>query len=185
LTVTLALLLASLGIHLAVAQDYKDQVRDYPPDVSETFRAALPEDFYPGGEPALGPLPGTISIFDVVVSNTNKNLKKTNTTANGEPSIAVNPANTNEIAHDPQPSGPLRELPLRPESRLRKVRPPERHLSPQRRLWVILAFSGQLGSDRSSLVLQQWREPLDPGKRPQQPRHLQSVASVPDQREQL
>ena len=97
LTATLALLLASLGLPLAVAQDYKEQVRDYPPDLSETFRPALPEDFYPGGEPALGPLPGAISIFDVVVSNTNKNLKNTNTTANSEPSIAINPANTNEI----------------------------------------------------------------------------------------
>jgi hypothetical protein len=97
LTATLALLLASLGLPMAVAQDYKDEVRSYPPDLTETFRPALPQDFYPGGEPALGPLAGAISIFDVVVSNTNANLKNTNTTANSEPSIAIDPANTNKI----------------------------------------------------------------------------------------
>jgi hypothetical protein len=39
----------------------------------------------------------TISIIDVVVSNTNTNLKNTNTTSNSEPSIAIDPANTNNI----------------------------------------------------------------------------------------
>jgi hypothetical protein len=97
LTATLALLLAGLGLPFAVAQSDKDEARDYPPDLSETFRPALPEDLHPGGEPALRPLPGAISIFDVVVSNTNKNLKNTNTTANSEPSIAIDPANTNKI----------------------------------------------------------------------------------------
>src|SRR4029077_7377547 len=65
--------------------------------LTETARPALPEDLFPGGEPALRPLPSGISIVDVVVSNTNKNLKNTNTTANSEPSIAINPSNTNEI----------------------------------------------------------------------------------------
>ncbi len=97
LTVTLALLLAILGLPLAMAQDDKDQDRDYPPDLTETFRPAVPQDLYPGGKPALGPQ-GAISIVDVVVSNTNANLKYTNTTPNGEPSIAINPANTNEIS---------------------------------------------------------------------------------------
>jgi hypothetical protein len=97
LMATLALLLGSLGVSLAAAQDYKDQARDYPPDLTETARPALPEDLFPGGEPALVPLPGSISIFDVVVSNTNSNLKNTNTTANSEPSIAIDPANTNNI----------------------------------------------------------------------------------------
>jgi hypothetical protein len=94
LKATLALLLASLALSLAVAQEPDS---DYPPDLTETARPALPEDLYPGGEPALRPLTLPISIFDVVVSNTNSNLKNTNKTANGEPSIAINPANTNEI----------------------------------------------------------------------------------------
>lgn len=99
LSAILALLLGGLGILLgAGAQEAKDQVSDYPPDLTETARPTLPQDLYPGGEPALGRLPGSISIYDVVVSNTNSTLKNTNTTANGEPSIAINPANTNEIS---------------------------------------------------------------------------------------
>ena len=100
-TLTLAVLLALLtcvGVPLAGGQSYKDQARDYPPDLTETARPALPEDLRPGGEPALKPPPLSISIFDVVVSNTNSNLKNTNTTSNSEPSIAVDPANTNNIS---------------------------------------------------------------------------------------
>jgi hypothetical protein len=96
LPATLALLLACLGRPLVVAQD-KNLDRDYPPDLTETFRPALPDDYHPGGEPALAP-PLSISIFDVVISNTNSNLKNTNTTANSEPSIAIDPANTNNIS---------------------------------------------------------------------------------------
>jgi hypothetical protein len=97
LIATLASILACLSLPVALAQG-KDQDRDYPPDLTETYRPALPEDYYPGGEPALGPLPAAISIFDVVVSNTNTNLKNTNKTANSEPSIAIDPANTNNIS---------------------------------------------------------------------------------------
>src|SRR5579863_3444552 len=96
LTATLALLLATLGLPLAAAQDDKDRDRDYPPDLTQTFRPALADDYLPGGKAALAP-PSGISIVDVVVSNTNTNLKNTNTTANSEPSIAVDPANTNNI----------------------------------------------------------------------------------------
>jgi len=92
-----ATLLLLASVPLAAAQDYKEEARDYPPDVTETARPALPEDLHPGGEAALGPLNGPISVVDVVISNTNKNLKNTNTTANSEPSIAVDPANTNNI----------------------------------------------------------------------------------------
>lgn len=90
-------LLASVGLPLAAAQDYKNEARDYPPDVTETARPALPQDLYPGGHAARIPLPPAISVVDVVVSNTNSNLKNTNTTSNSEPSIAIDPANTNNI----------------------------------------------------------------------------------------
>ena len=97
LPATLALLWACLSLPLAMAQD-RDQDRDYPPDLTETARPAVPEDYRPGGEPALGALPATISIYDVVISNTNPNLQNTNTTSNSEPSIAIDPANTNDIS---------------------------------------------------------------------------------------
>ncbi len=104
LKATLTLLLASLSFPLAIGQSSKDQFSSYPPDLSETYRPALLQDLYPGGEPAvIIPLSEEPSvtfpfISDVVISNTNTNLKNTNTTPNGEPSIAINPGNTNEIA---------------------------------------------------------------------------------------
>jgi hypothetical protein len=95
--IAMALLLVSLDVPSAVAQEYaNNDTRDYPPDLTENFRPALAQDYFPGGEPALAPPPG-ISIYDVVVSNTNPNLKNTNKTKNSEPSIGVNPANTDEI----------------------------------------------------------------------------------------
>ena len=99
LATTLALLLAGLLLPVATAQEtnYNDENRDYPPDLTETARRALPEDFFPGGEPALTSPMISISITDVVVSNTNSNLKNTNTTSNSEPSIAIDPANTDNI----------------------------------------------------------------------------------------
>jgi hypothetical protein len=103
-TIVVSLLLACLTLPLAAAQDteesddanLKEEVRDYPPDLTEHIRPALPQDYNPGGKPALTVVPG-ISIVDVVVSNTNTNLKNTNTTPNSEPSIAINPNNTNQI----------------------------------------------------------------------------------------
>jgi len=95
-TAMLASLLSILILPLAAAQDYKDQIRDYPPDLRENSRPAIPEDYYPGGVPALLPQP-SISIWDVVVSNTDPNLKNNNHTANSEPSIAINPSHPNEV----------------------------------------------------------------------------------------
>src|SRR5579862_5632933 len=46
LTVALALLVACLGLPLAAAQNFQDEVRDYPPDLTETARPALPEDLF-------------------------------------------------------------------------------------------------------------------------------------------
>jgi hypothetical protein len=96
----LASLLALFAIPAAMAQDndLKSQVRDYPPDFHQYNRNIVPEDFAPGGEPALaGGAASKIFIRDVVISNTNHNLKKTNRASNSEPSIAINPKNPNEI----------------------------------------------------------------------------------------
>jgi hypothetical protein len=77
--------------------------KDSPPDTTAYTRAALAEDYAPGGHPALPTLelPGAIFptaiVRDLVVSNTNPNLTNTDTGNDGEPSIAINPANTNEI----------------------------------------------------------------------------------------
>ena len=66
-------------------------------------RPAIPEDYAPGGRPALPQLELPATIFptafvrDVVVSNTNPNLVNTDTANDGEPSIAVDPNNTSRI----------------------------------------------------------------------------------------
>jgi hypothetical protein len=97
-----AILLGIFGLPFAMAQ--KDEIRDFPPDFHQYIREALPEDLAPGGELALPPeilgtggLANGILIKDVVISNTDKNLKNTNRASNSEPSIAVNPTNPQEI----------------------------------------------------------------------------------------
>ena len=80
---TVAILLVIFGLPFAMAQ--KAEIRDFPPDFHQYNREALPEDIAPGGELALpleilgmGGLANGILIKDVVVSNTDKNLKNTN-----------------------------------------------------------------------------------------------------------
>jgi len=70
--------------------------RSAPPDTTAYIRPALPEDFAPHGIQAIFPIPGGF-IVDVVVNNTDPNLTNTDTDNDGELSIAVNPANTNQI----------------------------------------------------------------------------------------
>src|SRR5579864_76853 len=93
-----AFLLAILSLPLGLAQnsDLKTQIRDFPPDLRQYTRSALPEDLAPGGKPAIEPA-SSIFIRDVVVSNTDKGLKNSNNSPNGEPSIAINPKNPKEI----------------------------------------------------------------------------------------
>jgi hypothetical protein len=77
--------------------------KDSPPDTTPYARPAISEDYAPGGRPALPQLELPTAIFptafvrDVVVSNTNPNLTNTDMANDGEPSIAINPSNTNEI----------------------------------------------------------------------------------------
>lgn len=77
--------------------------KDAPPDTTPYARPAIAEDYAPGGHLALPLLNLPTAIFptafvrDVVVSNTNPNLATTDTANDGEPSIAVDPNNTNQI----------------------------------------------------------------------------------------
>ena len=126
--------------------DQAESVRSYPPDTTPYYRGAVPEDFQPGGKPAVPPgllrapgqqkktgtsapqggrseietLTGTsalagvsgaggepaILIVDPVVSNTNPNVNSADMANDGETSIAINPANPNEIVISAF-SGPL------------------------------------------------------------------------------
>jgi len=81
---------SSVGAQSATLQ----MVKDSPPDTTPYARALVPEDFAPGGVNTLTP---DLFVRDVVVSNTNANLTNTDTSNDGEPSIAINPSNTNEI----------------------------------------------------------------------------------------
>ena len=73
-----------------------DNSRSAPPDRSHAVRPRVRGDLKPLGADALADLPGAF-LRDPVVSNTNANLTNTDTAGDGEPSIAVNPANRNEI----------------------------------------------------------------------------------------
>jgi hypothetical protein len=81
-----------------VGQSKVDQpvgpVSDQPPDTTPYARALTREDTALG--PAISP-PNTF-VADVVVNNTNPNLKNTDTFNDGEPSIAINPTNTSQIS---------------------------------------------------------------------------------------
>lgn len=63
-----------------------------PPDLTNYSRPVIAQDRIP--RPNLIP---TITVVDTVVSNTNANLQNTDTFNDGEPSIAINPLNPNEI----------------------------------------------------------------------------------------
>src|SRR5215831_16068753 len=72
--------------------------RSAPKDVTPYSRSAIPADS--AGPPAVIGAPGTLSLVKVinaVVNNTDPTLKNTDTFNDGETSIAINPANPNEI----------------------------------------------------------------------------------------
>jgi hypothetical protein len=80
-------------------QAQSDQpVKDSPPDTYPYARKAVPDDY---GTPERLALPQVVIlqavVRDVVVSNTNPSLTNTDTFNDGEPTIAINPQNTNEI----------------------------------------------------------------------------------------
>ncbi len=77
-------------------QQKEESTRDAPPDTTPYRRPAVREDFAPKGTRPIPLLPG-VFIVDTVVNNSDPNLTNTDTFNDGETSITVNPANTNEI----------------------------------------------------------------------------------------
>lgn len=69
-----------------------ESTKSAPPDLKQYTRSVIAQDRIP--RPNLIP---TITVVDTVVSNTNANLQNTDTFNDGEPSIAINPLNPNEI----------------------------------------------------------------------------------------
>lgn len=98
------LLIAPFAFAQGQAPAYLNQIRDFPPDFNDYYRPEIPEDLAPMGQATLptrqldfgGPAV-PVFIADVVVNNTDPNLKNTNTSGDSEPSIAVNPRNPAEI----------------------------------------------------------------------------------------
>ena len=73
--------------------------RDAPPDTTNYSRPAIAEDRAPKGQKAIpGVLTPTLFVRDAVVNNTNPNLQNTDVAGDSEPSIAINPLNTNQIS---------------------------------------------------------------------------------------
>ncbi len=75
-----------------------DEELSGPPDLTHYVRAAIPQDYAPGGKPALplAPVSGlarfpSVFVVDAVVNNTDSDLKNTDTYGDSEPSIALNP----------------------------------------------------------------------------------------------
>ncbi len=89
------------GLPFALAQN--NEIRDFPPDFHQYIREAIPEDLAPGGQAALQSVPlgagpaQSLFIADVIINNTDPNLKNTNRASNSEPSIAINPLNPQEV----------------------------------------------------------------------------------------
>jgi len=97
----LLLALATAFIVPAVAQS-DESVNSTPPDLTNYFRPAVPEDSAPGGKPAirprvLAPVFPDVLVVDTVVNNTDPTLTNTDTFGDSEPSIAVSPDNPNNI----------------------------------------------------------------------------------------
>ena len=65
--------------------------RSSPPDLNNYSRAVLAEDRI------AAPTVLAIPVIDLVINNTDPNLKNTDLFNDGEPSIAINPSNPNEI----------------------------------------------------------------------------------------
>ena len=102
--ILVAMLLVIIPPHTSRSQQKEPPMeKDGPPDTTPYARPAIPEDYAPGGRPALPQLELPTAIFptafvrDVVVSNTNPNLVNTDTANDGEPSIAIDPNNPNQI----------------------------------------------------------------------------------------
>src|SRR2546423_8083149 len=93
---------APLLMSLAAAQAQKDSdMRSWwPTNHAAPYRAAVTGDFAPkGGQTPTtgGQVSPNLFLADVVVNNTDTTLNASDTFGDEEPSIAINPANPNEI----------------------------------------------------------------------------------------
>jgi hypothetical protein len=101
---------ASLGVAACLAApSWAQSVKSSPKDTRSYARPAIPADTAAPpahftakqtAKPLIGaavPTVNIIKVIDAVVNNTDSNLKNTETFDDGEPSIAINPLNPNEI----------------------------------------------------------------------------------------
>lgn len=101
-TFTCAVTLGLAALVLVAQSDSDlDSIRSWPPDTTSYVRNAIPADHtelesaeYQAGYQGVFETP---AVVDVVVNNTDAALKTTDTFNDGEPSIAVNPLNLDEI----------------------------------------------------------------------------------------
>src|SRR5215813_12550528 len=90
--------LAVVAAMMVTAQSDDPSGKSSPPDMTAYVRNAIPDDHTPNilapASPSVFQAP---TVVDVVVNNTDPTLTMTDTFNDGEPSIAVNPLNPNEI----------------------------------------------------------------------------------------
>ena len=89
--------LAAFAVMVLTAQSSDPSVQSSPPDLTTYSRDALPADNIPLNLEEYEGVFQTPTVVDVVVNNTDTILKTTDTFNDGEPAIAVNPSDPNEI----------------------------------------------------------------------------------------
>lgn len=87
---SLAVILAGAFL-VAQTNDVSVGGRSTPRDMNDYNRAAVPSDLF-------APLAPVAPVIDLVINNTDPNLKNTDLFNDGEPSIAINPLNVNQIS---------------------------------------------------------------------------------------
>ncbi len=82
----------------------RGSARSDPPDLTHYVRPIIPQDYAPGGKPALplvrelgSPIFPNVYVVDAVVNNTDPDLTNTDTFGDSEPSIALNPNSCDDL----------------------------------------------------------------------------------------
>jgi hypothetical protein len=82
-------------------QTDRESMQDAPPDITPYVRASIAaETPAQGVRPSISTVTASgaaLRVIDTVINNTNSSLTNTDTQNDGEPSIAINPSNPNEI----------------------------------------------------------------------------------------